>query len=402
MATEEGEEAFFTLFLVFGRDEAFGFGEELGSQLALCFDQTFHHRAELLEELLLSLGHGTGDNQRRTGIVDQHRVDLIDDGIVMLALHEVTRTVCHVVAQVVETELVVRTEGDVCHVCLAAGVGVGLMLVDTVHTQTVELIERSHPLGVTLGQIVVDRHHVYTVSGQGIEEHRKGSHQGLTFTGSHLGNLAFVQHDTTEELYVIVHHVPRDFGTSRHPVVLIDCLVALDADKVFCGSQFTVEVGCRHLDFSILGKAACRILHDGESLRQDFVERLLIAVEHLLLQLVNLGEKPFTLFQLGLLDLGLQLIDFLTQVGGRVLDELLQFLCLRTQLVVAQLVDVRIGCFHLLHPRHDFLHVASSLVTKQLTQKFIKSHYRIVFIICLCEYRISVLTRRPPTACKVN
>ena len=45
------------------------------------------------------------------------------------------------------------------------------MLVDTVDAQTMEHIERAHPLGVTLGQVVVDGHHVNTIAGEGVEEH---------------------------------------------------------------------------------------------------------------------------------------------------------------------------------------------------------------------------------------
>ena len=61
----------------------------------------------------------------------------------------------HVVTQVVETEFVVRAEGDVGHVGLAPGVGVGLRVVDAGYRQPVELVHRAHPLRVALGQVVV-------------------------------------------------------------------------------------------------------------------------------------------------------------------------------------------------------------------------------------------------------
>ena len=62
-----------------------------------------------------------GDDQRRARLVDQDRVDLVDDRVDMAALHHVLQPVLHVVAQIVEAELVVGAVGDV------AGIG-GLAL----------------------------------------------------------------------------------------------------------------------------------------------------------------------------------------------------------------------------------------------------------------------------------
>ena len=155
------------------------------------------------------------------------------------------------------------------------------MLVDAIHGQTVEHIERSHPLGVTLGQIVVDGHHVNTVAREGIQEHRERSHEGLTFTRCHFRNLTLMEHGTTEELHVIVDHVPLQVVTAGHPMVVIDGLVAVDIHEVLGGSQFAVEIiGCNHY-FLILGEAAGGLLHDAEGHGQHFVEGFLHIVEPL-------------------------------------------------------------------------------------------------------------------------
>ena len=288
----------------------------MGGQFALCFVQAFHQRAQLLEELVFAFRHRTGYDKRSTCIVNQHRVDLIDDCIVVLTLYQVFRAVGHVVTEVVEAEFIVRTERDVGHVGFATCVGVGLMLVDAVHAQSVEFIKRSHPFGVTLGQVVVHRHHVYTVSCQGVQEYGQCGHEGFTFTCCHLGNLSFVQDDAAKQLYVIVHHVPCDFRAAGHPVVLVDSFVAFDADEVFCRCKFTVEVGCCYFDFCVFREAACRVLYDGEGLWQNLVQRFFIAVEHFLFQFVDLGEESFAFFQLCLFDLGFQFFDFSTLFSG--------------------------------------------------------------------------------------
>ena len=60
------------------------------------------------------------DDERRAGFVNQDRVDLVDNGERMAALHHLRHVVLHVVAQIVEAELVVRAISDVGRVSLAA------------------------------------------------------------------------------------------------------------------------------------------------------------------------------------------------------------------------------------------------------------------------------------------
>ena len=97
-----------------------GFEQEALRQLALCGNNLLHIGLEVVEHLVVTLRHRTGDDERRTGIVDKHRVNLIDYGIVMLVtLHEVFGLCGHVVTQVVEAELVVGAECDVCLICFA-------------------------------------------------------------------------------------------------------------------------------------------------------------------------------------------------------------------------------------------------------------------------------------------
>ena len=88
----------------------------------------------------------------------------------MGTLYEVGRRDGHVVTQIVEAELVVGSEGDVGLVSLAAGLRVWLVLVDAINAQSVEHIERSHPLRVTLSQIVVDSYDVDTITCQCVQE----------------------------------------------------------------------------------------------------------------------------------------------------------------------------------------------------------------------------------------
>ena len=160
--------------------------------------QTFYSRTVFVEKLFVAFRYWTRYDKRRTCVVYQYAIDLVDNGIVVHTLYKVERRGRHIITQVVETEFVVRTEGNVGIVCLSAFFGVGLVLVDTVYRQPVEHIQRSHPFGVALRQIIVHRNHVYTVACQCVEEYGQRCHESFTFTRCHFGYLAFVQHYAAE------------------------------------------------------------------------------------------------------------------------------------------------------------------------------------------------------------
>ena len=205
-----------------------------------------------------------------------------------------------------------------------------------------EHIERSHPLGVTLGEIVVHGYDMYTIAREGVEEHRQSGDERLTLTSSHLGNLSLVKYDTTEELYVVVNHLPFEVIASGSPVVVIDCLVAVDGDKVLAwvGSQFAVEVSGSHHRLLVGGKSLGSLLYDGEYLGHHLVEFFLEDVEYLLLDLVNLCEDVGTLVDRCVLNLCLQLVNLCPLFGDRFLYVLSYLLCPCTESVVVEFLDV--------------------------------------------------------------
>ena len=75
-------------------------------------------RGELVVELG-RVGDPARDDERGAGLVDEDRVDLVDDAVVVAALDLFGPAHGHVVAEVVEAELVVRAVGDVAGVLRA-------------------------------------------------------------------------------------------------------------------------------------------------------------------------------------------------------------------------------------------------------------------------------------------
>ena len=144
-----------------------------------------------------------GDDQRRTGLVHQDRVDLVHDRELVVALHAVVQGEGHVVAQVVEAELVVGAVGDVAGVRdpPLRRVHLGQDRAD-VHAE--EVVHAAHPLRLELGQVVVHRDHVYAAAGERVEIGRQGGDQRLALTGLHLGDVAQVQRRPAHQLDVEV------------------------------------------------------------------------------------------------------------------------------------------------------------------------------------------------------
>ena len=310
----------------------------------------------------------------------------------MLSLYKVARLCCHVVAQVVEAELVVCTECDVGKICISSCVGVGLVLVDAIYAQAVEHVERSHPLRVTLCKVVVHCHYVHTVAGKRVQEHRQCRHKCLSLTCSHLGNLSLVKDYTAEELYIVMYHVPHGIVAAGLPMVAVYCLVAVDCHKVELRSQVAVEVVCGNDNLLALGESSCAVLYNGKGLRQSLVQCLVKLLKNLFLQFVYLVEYRFSLFELGVFDACLKFRYSGTFFRDSALNLLSQCCRCCTKPVVAELRNCRVCSLYLLYPRLYLSHVAAGLVSEQFAYKFVKTHILIISFIPCCR-RMRMHTR---------
>ena len=97
----------------------------------------------------------SGNDERCTRLIDQYRVDLVDDGKMQSALHQLLLIDYHVVTQIIKTKLIV------CHVGNVTVIGIPALIVrhlvqNHADFQSQEFMNLSHPLRVTLCQIVID------------------------------------------------------------------------------------------------------------------------------------------------------------------------------------------------------------------------------------------------------
>ena len=159
--------------------------------------------------------HRTGNNQRSPRLVNQDRVNFIDDGKVATTLYTFICLEGHVVAQVIKAEFVICTVGNICLV------GSLLFLVTQArhgHTggKTHKGIDLAHPFGVAPCEVVIHGHNMHTVSSQCIQVGRQRGHQCLALTGAHFSNSATVQHHAADQLHIERTHLEGAPGGLTH------------------------------------------------------------------------------------------------------------------------------------------------------------------------------------------
>ena len=144
-------------------------------------------------------------------------------------MHHVLEPELHVVAQVVEAELVVGAVGDVGQIGLLA-LHVVEVVDDAVDGEAEKAIDLAHPFGVAAGEIVVDGDDVHAIAGQRVEIDGKGRDQGLAFAGLHLGDHAAMEHDPAHQLHVEMALAQGALGGFAHGGEGLDQqIVELDA-----------------------------------------------------------------------------------------------------------------------------------------------------------------------------
>jgi hypothetical protein len=185
---------------------------ELGALLGLLVARDARARLELRDDLVdpvVLVGRLLGraaDDERRARLVDQDRVDLVHHREVVAALHVHAEVELHVVAQIVEAELVVGAVRDVGAVGDLALAVVHAVL-DHADREAQEAVEPAHPLGVALGQVVVHRDDVDALAGERVQVGGERRDEGLALAGLHLRDHPAVQRHPADQLDVEVAHL---------------------------------------------------------------------------------------------------------------------------------------------------------------------------------------------------
>ena len=78
------------------------------------------------------------------------------------------------------------------------------------------MINGAHPAGIPPGQVIVHRHQVDSAAGQCVQIEWQRGNKRLSFSGSHLGNLALVQDNSTNQLHIVRTLADGPFGGFAH------------------------------------------------------------------------------------------------------------------------------------------------------------------------------------------
>ena len=186
-------------------------GHQTVTQLQLHVHQPFDGRLEAGERLLALDRCRPGNDERSAGFVHEDGVDLIHDTEPVIALDLIFLAGRHtVITQIIETELGGGAVSDVAAIHLTTHIGSHLLL-NTTNRETQIPVKVAHPLGVTSGEVIIDRDQLRIAGSQRIEVKRQGGHEGLALTGRHFRDLALMQREATDELHIEVDHVPSLF-----------------------------------------------------------------------------------------------------------------------------------------------------------------------------------------------
>ena len=231
-----------------------------------------------------------------------------------------------------------------------------------------EHINGSHPLRVTLGEVIIDSNHVNSVSCQSIEEDRQRSSKSLTFTSEHLSNFALMKDGTSKKLNIEMHHVPNDLVTTSYPSIMINSLVTLDIHKIMGSCQGAVEIVCCDYDVAVLclSETFSCTLDDGKYLCTHSIKSFFESLEDILFQLIDFCKNRSTILNVSLRNLALQLINLSTKFFGTIQHLLTDFLGTSTQFIVAECLNLGINLKYILHQGTISLKVTRLLVAKNL------------------------------------
>ena len=172
-----------------------------------------------------------------------------------------------------------------------------------------EHIERSHPLRVTLSQIVIDGNHVHALMRESIEEYWQSSHQCFTLTSCHLGNLTAMQHHATDKLHIVVHHIPYVLIATSSPAVIVYCLVAIyfhEVESAIC-CQVAIHLCSSYHDLFVLRETASSTFHDSKGLWQNLTKYIFVSSLDIFLDMINLVIYFFAFIYLQFFDICFQL-----------------------------------------------------------------------------------------------
>ncbi len=160
------------------------------------------------------------NDERRSRLVDENRVNLVDYCVIEFALHLIRLSHDHIVSQKVEAEFVIGAVGYVALISLSLFLYAHLRHNDA-DGKSQKFVEFAHPRRVTRCEVVVDRDDVNALARERVEVRRKRCHERLAFARTHFGDTSLMKRDTADKLNVKVAHTQHSLARFSHHRVCV-------------------------------------------------------------------------------------------------------------------------------------------------------------------------------------
>ena len=218
-------------------------------------------------------------------------------------------------------------------------------------------------------------------SCKSIQEYRKCSNQCFAFSRCHFCYLPFMKGNPSNQLDIVVNHIPGYLIAPGNPFIAPYCFISLNRNAFPGCCKIPVILQCRDFKIFVLLKSSCSLLHNGKSPWQKSIESFLNLFFNDLLVLVCLVVVLF---------LPVNILLFLSLTPERLHFIFICFKCCRQfffkvesafpELVIGNISQRVVFLKHLVHVGRDLLDIPVIFVSEEKTEYFIdKIHLYIVF-----------------------
>ncbi len=217
-------------------------------------------------------------------------------------------------------------------------------------------------------------------SCKSIQEYRKCGNQCFAFSRRHFGYFPFMKGYPTDQLDIVVDHVPGYLIAPGNPFIAPYCLITLNSYAFPGCREIPVVLQCRDLKKFVLLESSGSLLHYGKSPWQKGIESFLYLFFNNFLQLVSLVVILFLLVNILLiLSLVPERLYFTFICFKRFRQFLFKVEGAFPELIIGYISQLVIFLKHLAHVRRDLLDIPFIFVSEEKTEHFIdKIHLYIV------------------------
>jgi hypothetical protein len=133
-------------------------------------------------------------------------------------------------------------------------------------------------------------------SRQSIKVNRKCSNKSFSFTGSHFSYLSLVKYNSSDQLYIIMNHIPSDHISTGNPAGVVPGFIPVYCDICFHGCKITVHLVAVTSTYSFSTNLLAVSFITAKASGKDLVQNFLSQFITLLFKLIKVSVKFFFFF----------------------------------------------------------------------------------------------------------